>query len=327
MTNKIILATSSPHRKKAFSTLGIDFIAEGSDVDEYRADRPTEPKELVRYLAKLKAEAVAKNHSSGIVVGFDSFTYFEDEIMEKAGSKEVVFERLKRLSGNTHDFFTGIHIINLDNGVVKSDVVETKAYFRELSLDEINFYLDHDKDVVNYGIPYDAPDHFSSSFLTKVDGCYNSLCTGLPRGRMMEMLKEVGYRIEGKPNAGNIKTMKDAQKLVKDFAVRNGWKDSPNIDKMDHLHEELIEMSQHLRYKDEAEREKIVREKHEIFKDGVGDLFFGLCRLANQLGVDIEDAFNMVKGPIINKFEKGKEYNRAWGRDVGGKIVPRENGS
>ena len=46
-----------------------------------------------------------------------------------------------------------------------------------------------------------------------------------------------------------ITTMKDAQKLVKQFAENNQWKDEPNIDKFDHLHEELIEMSQHLRYK------------------------------------------------------------------------------
>jgi len=32
--------------------------------------------------------------------------------------------------------------------------------------------------------------------------------------------------------------------------------------------------------------------------DGIGDLFFGLCRLANQLGVDIEGAFNLGKKEI-----------------------------
>ncbi|MFH1597789.1 MAG: hypothetical protein ABIB97_01775, partial [Patescibacteria group bacterium] len=81
--------------------------------------------------------------------------------------------------------------------------------------------------------------------------------------------------------------------------------------KFDHLHEELIEMSQHLRYKTEEERKKYVAEHQEIFKDGVGDLFFGLCRLANQLGVDVEDAFNMVKDEIADKYNsKGAEDNQ-----------------
>ena len=106
-----------------------------------------------------------------------------------------------------------------------------------------------------------------------------------------------------------ITTMKDAQKLLKFFANRNNWKDVPNVDKFDHLHEELIEMSQHLRYKSEEERKKFVEENIGIFKDGIGDLFFGLCRLANQLGVDIEDAFNMVKKEILEKYNHTNSEN------------------
>lgn len=106
-----------------------------------------------------------------------------------------------------------------------------------------------------------------------------------------------------------IKTIKEAQTLVKYFAKRNKWQDIPNVDKFDHLHEELIEMSQYLRYKSEKERQKFVKENKNIFKDGVGDLFFGLCRLANQLGVDIEEAFNMVKDEILSKYNHKKPEN------------------
>jgi NTP pyrophosphatase (non-canonical NTP hydrolase) len=109
---------------------------------------------------------------------------------------------------------------------------------------------------------------------------------------------------------GRITTIKQAQEFLRYFAKRNGWDDSPNLDKFDHLHEELIEMSQHLRYKPGEERKRIVREKQEIFKDGIGDLFFGICRLANQLGIDIEEAFNMVKKEILSKYQgQGPENN------------------
>ena len=103
-------------------------------------------------------------------------------------------------------------------------------------------------------------------------------------------------------NKQHIVTIKDAQEFLKYFAERNGWKDIPNIDKFDHVHEELIEMSQHLRYKSEEERVKFVNENKDIFIDGIGDLFFATCRLANQLGVDIEEAFNQVKGEILDKY-------------------------
>lgn len=104
--------------------------------------------------------------------------------------------------------------------------------------------------------------------------------------------------------------MKEAQALVKTFAERNNWKDLPNIDKFDHLHEELIEMSQHLRYKSEEERIKLIQDKRSVFIDGIGDLFFGLCRLANQLNVDMEEAFNLVKTEILTKYNhKNPENN------------------
>lgn len=99
-----------------------------------------------------------------------------------------------------------------------------------------------------------------------------------------------------------IEKIKDAQQLVKDFAVRNNWDDSPNIDKFDHLHEELIEMSSLLRYKNKEQRIEAIKENHEELKDGIGDLFFATCRLANQLGVDIEQAFNEVKNEILKKY-------------------------
>lgn len=107
-----------------------------------------------------------------------------------------------------------------------------------------------------------------------------------------------------------IKTIKEAQKLVRNFAKRNDWKDIPNVDKFDHLHEELIEMSQYLRYKTEKERIGCIKKNKKVFKDGIGDLFFGTCRLANQLDIDIEDAFNMVQKEILSKYNhKNSENN------------------
>lgn len=105
-------------------------------------------------------------------------------------------------------------------------------------------------------------------------------------------------------------TLKEAQKVVKSFAEKNQWKDVPNIDKFDHLHEELIEMSRHLRYKSEVERIKFVEENRNMFTSEMGDLLFGLCRLANQLGVDLEDGFMQTQEKVFKKYDqKGNETN------------------
>lgn len=96
--------------------------------------------------------------------------------------------------------------------------------------------------------------------------------------------------------------IKEAQQYVKNFALKNQWDDSPCIDKFDHLHEELIEMSRLLRYKDLKERNQVLKEKKDEFKDGMGDLLFATCRLANQLDIDLEEAFDYVKERISQKF-------------------------
>lgn len=98
-------------------------------------------------------------------------------------------------------------------------------------------------------------------------------------------------------------TIHDAQAAVRVFAERNGWSDIPTIDKFDHLHEELIEMSRVLRYKSDPERLDIINSQHDIFVDGVGDLFFGLCRLANQLDVDIDQAFHAARDSIVSRYD------------------------
>ena len=191
-TAKIILATKSHYRKAAFEFLGLDFIAEGSNVEEYFDGRPDTPEELVKHLAQLKAEAVAKNHFQGIVIGFDSVGVLNNQILEKPKSRQEAFERLKSLSGNSHDFYTGIYMINLDNNRVLSDVVKTEALVRDLTDLEINEYLETDNKIwPTTCLGYDSLENYSCSFVKEIKGDYNNFTRGLPLGKIIEMLKEI----------------------------------------------------------------------------------------------------------------------------------------
>jgi NTP pyrophosphatase (non-canonical NTP hydrolase) len=102
----------------------------------------------------------------------------------------------------------------------------------------------------------------------------------------------------------------EAQDLVRSFAKDNKWSDEPNIDKFDHLHEELIEMSKLLRYKNSSEMKSVIKADKDSFEDGIGDLFFGLCRLANQLDVDVTKSFNLVSGRILAKYKDKKHEGK-----------------
>ncbi len=187
---KIILATTSPYRIEAFKFLGIDFEAEGSKVDESQVER-TNPEELVKNLSKLKAEAVAKNHSDAIIIGMDSVGCFNDKILEKPKSKEESFQRLKTLSGNNFQFYTGIHIANTTLNKTLSKVVKTDILMRELADSEINKYLEQDPNFNTYALGFDPLGHYSSAFIQKIEGSYNNILRGIPLEVIVKMLNEI----------------------------------------------------------------------------------------------------------------------------------------
>ena len=191
--NKIILATTSPYRRETFRYLGIPFESEGSNVDESQLERKN-PEELVKSLSKLKAEAVAKSHSDAIVIGMDSVTCFKGQILEKPKSKEEDFQRLEALSGNKHQFYTGIFMVNTVSNKTLSKVVITDVFMREISNEEINKYLYEDLHFNTYALGYDPVKHYSASFVKKIEGSYYNLLGGIPLETIIEMLKEIGYK-------------------------------------------------------------------------------------------------------------------------------------
>lgn len=186
---KIILASTSPYRKEAFEFLGIPFKIEASHVDEYTAKRPTNATKLVQHLAKLKAEAVATRHSSGIILGFDSVGYYNGAILEKPKNISDAHHRLQMLSGETFIFATGIHLINIDLAYIIPKVVITMAKMRKLSDIEISKYLALDKTYNTYAIGFDPLGKLSSSFVSHVEGCPHNLLRGFPIPKVVEMLK------------------------------------------------------------------------------------------------------------------------------------------
>ncbi len=189
----IILATKSPYRKLAIEKMGMDCICDGSNVNENIAIRPNDPIELVKFLARIKAENVAQRHDKDIIISFDSIGYFNGQILEKVKSRQEDFERLKQLSGKTHDFYTGIHMINQDNGKTLTDYAHTKIFFRKLTDNEINKALDQNKDELykKYASGYDIQNTLSASFAERIEGSFHNIMDGLPLEKIVVMLKEI----------------------------------------------------------------------------------------------------------------------------------------
>ena len=190
---QLILATTSLHRRKAFGSLGFNYTAESSNVNEYFAGRPDNPQELVKKSAELKAKAIAPNYANAIIMGFDSVGFLGNTILEKPKSKQEAFEKLRSLSGKDHQYYTGIHMINTANEQELSRVVKTDISMRELNDSEIEKYLNEDEGYKNLALGYNTLKHTSLSFIKRIEGSYHNILWGLPLETIVEMLPEIGY--------------------------------------------------------------------------------------------------------------------------------------
>jgi septum formation protein len=138
---RLILASTSPYRRELLGRLQIPFEAVAPDADE--SPLPAEPPAVTaERLAAAKARAVANRFSDALIVGSDQVAFCGAERFGKPGTRENAAAQLRRLSGKTVTFHTGLCLLNAASGRVHLRGVPTEARFRELSDIEIDRYLD-----------------------------------------------------------------------------------------------------------------------------------------------------------------------------------------
>lgn len=196
MNNNIILATTSKPRINAFKSLKIKFSCEGSNIDEKNVKRPKDPLKLVKILAMLKAESVAKKHKEGFVIGADSIGLYKGKILEKPASKLEAFKRIKELSGKTCYLYTGVCIINIKDKKKITKFLKTQINMRKISEKEINIYLNKYKSYSNYALGFSTLDTLSTTFIQEIKGSYHNVISGMPLELIMQMLYSLDYNIK-----------------------------------------------------------------------------------------------------------------------------------
>jgi septum formation protein len=128
----LVLASASPQRRAILEQLGVEFRVCPSNVDELTAG---EPRTLVVENALRKARAV----SGARVLGSDTEVFLDGTIFGKASGERQAEEYLNRLSGRTHEVWSGIAYI--EGGEERSAAAVTHVTFRSLSPAEIGWYL------------------------------------------------------------------------------------------------------------------------------------------------------------------------------------------
>ncbi|WP_440876234.1 Maf family protein [Thalassotalea sp. PLHSN55] len=186
MNHTLILASKSPRRQQLLAQLGYQFSAHAADIDE-SVILGESPEQYVSRLAVAKAQVIAQQFPNAVVLGSDTSVVIDGEILGKPSSEQDCFTMLKKLSGRKHQVLTSIAIVQ--NEKVKSDVVCTEVFFKDLSDSEISRYWQsgepQDK-AGSYGIQ-----GIGAQFVKKIQGCYFSV-VGLPLYQSAQMLAEFG---------------------------------------------------------------------------------------------------------------------------------------
>ena len=198
MDLQFVLASASPARRKLLSDADISVYVCPSNFDEDQIQL-TDPAQLVQSLAQHKAEAVAPQFSSALVLGCDSVLSFEGEIYGKPESSADAIARLQKMRGRVGELYTGHALIDTSQRRLVAKVRMTRVFFAQVSDQQIEDYVATGEPLRCAGAF--AIDGRGSVFIEKLDGCHTNVI-GLSMSLLRQLIQELGYDITDFWSAG-----------------------------------------------------------------------------------------------------------------------------
>ncbi len=188
----IVLGSSSPFRKALLERLCIDFICDSPDIDETPLENEAIEDMVIR-LAIAKAQAIAKNHPTALIIGSDQSAVLKGEKLSKPGNFENAFNQLTRASGQKIIFQTGLCLLNARTGNIQSCCVPYTVVFKNLTPVMIKNYLHKEE-------PYNCAGSFKSEALgialfERFEGSDPNALIGLPLIELINFLDNEGFSI------------------------------------------------------------------------------------------------------------------------------------
>jgi septum formation protein len=187
--SKIILASGSPRRKQLLELAEIPFDVIVSEIDESYLPELS-PAEIAMHIAENKAIAVQKkltsdnNDKEYTIIGADTVVVLENRIIGKPLDRKHAISILSNLSGKIHKVITGVCILSGLKKIVFSE--ETEVEFHELSISQIEYYVDNYKPYDKAGA-YAIQEWIGAVGVKSISGDFYNVM-GLPVSRVVEKL-------------------------------------------------------------------------------------------------------------------------------------------
>ncbi len=188
---RIILASKSPRRREILEMLGVKFEVVVADTEEICDNE--NPGARVETLAMQKAVAVQEklgtkdsgDKGEDLIIACDTLVYLDGEFFGKPESRDDARRMLSKLSGRTHEVWSGICLCGKGKTVVASE--KTEVEFAKMSQNEIERYLDSEE-------PFDKAGAYAvqgraARYVKGLSGDYFNV-VGLPVNLLYRTLKE-----------------------------------------------------------------------------------------------------------------------------------------
>lgn len=167
--------------------LGIDYdVRTLPDINE---SYPEDLKggDIPLYISKEKANAyLSMLKPNELIITADTIVWLHNEVLGKPRDREDAIEMLRKLSGETHEVFTGVTLTTLEKQ--HSFFVETKVTFSKLTDEEITYYVDTYKPFDKAG-SYGVQEWIGYIGVERIEGSYFNVM-GLPVQRLYRELKK-----------------------------------------------------------------------------------------------------------------------------------------
>ena len=167
---KYILASKSPRRRELLGQIVSDFDIITKEVDE-SLPKEVHPREGVELLAIRKGFSVSAEHPNALVISSDTLVELDGIPLGKPTDRDDAIRMLTSLSGRAHNVHTGVAVHY--HGKVYSGVDSTAVYFKEMTLYEIEEYVDS-------GDPMDKAGSYGiqsggGKFVERIEGDYDTV--------------------------------------------------------------------------------------------------------------------------------------------------------
>lgn len=188
---RIILGSNSPRRRELLAGLGVEFTVDtqNSFEENFSPDIP-HPQ-----VPALMSEGKSKGFHRGlepdeILITADTMVLLDEVIMGKPHSREDAVRMLSSLSGREHEVITAVTLRDCNHMETVCD--STLVEFRELSAEEIGFYLDRYRPYDKAG-SYGVQEWIGYAAISRIDGSFYNVM-GFPTHKVYaELIKFAGY--------------------------------------------------------------------------------------------------------------------------------------